>query len=310
MAKEAQMRKVILTINNPSEAGYTLDVVDKLVQELKPQYYCRCLERGKEGTEHCHIGIFRPSPIRFSTLKRRFETAHIDKGYGSMREIRDYVMKGGKWIDTEKADTSIPGTFAEFGALPTEQEETAGKMALLVEAIHSGKSTAEIVKEFPDFALRVPQIEAFRETVRREEVSGKMRNVDVSYLYGATGTGKTYSIFAAHDPKDVCRVTSYPNSGIRFDAYHGQKVLVFEEFASQIPLSDMLNYLDRYPLDLPARYSDRPACYDTVYITSNLPLNKQYVNERENCPERYKAFQRRINHVIEFRPDRTQKILK
>ena len=34
----------------------------------------------------------------------------------------------------------------------------------------------------------------------------------------------------------------------------------------------MLNYLDIYPLYLPARYTDRVACYHHVYITSNAPL--------------------------------------
>lgn len=305
MAGDPQMRKVILTINNPTEAGYTLEKIDILIQELKPQYYCRCLEIGEQGTEHCHIAFYRPSPIRFSTIKRTFPTAHIDKAYGTMGENRDYVLKGGKWLDTDKAKTSIPGTFAEFGALPTEKEETAGKMTVLVEAIRRGKSTSEIVEDYPDFALRVAQIEMLRETMRREAVGGKLRSVEVYYLYGATGVGKTRSIFEMHDPREICRVTSYPANGVRFDGYHGEKVLVFEEFASQIPLSEMLNYLDIYPLDLPARYSDRPACYDTVYITSNMPINRQYLREQRGNPERYRAFLRRINHIVEYCPDGT-----
>lgn len=35
--------------------------------------------------------------------------------------------------------------------------------------------------------------------------------------------------------------------------------LVFEEFHSQIPIGDMHNYLDIYPLMLPARYNDKVA---------------------------------------------------
>ncbi len=50
------------------------------------------------------------------------------------------------------------------------------------------------------------------------------------------------------------------DNGVRFDQYQGQDILVFDEFASQVPLSDMLNYLDRYPLMIPARYADRAAC--------------------------------------------------
>lgn len=57
-------------------------------------------------------------------------------------------------------------------------------------------------------------------------------------------------------------------------------MLVFEEFHSEIPISAMLNYLDIYPLMLPARYHDRIACYTEVYITSNIPLEDQYRDAR------------------------------
>ena len=88
---------------------------------------------------------------------------------------------------------------------------------------------------------------------------------------------------------------------MRFDSYHGQDVLVFEEFNSQIPIETMLNYLDIYPLTLPARYSDRTACYTKVYITSNLPLNEQYIDVKHNHPETWKAFIRRIHRVFFYK---------
>ena len=61
----------------------------------------------------------------------------------------------------------------------------------------------------------------------------------------------------------------------------------------------MLNYLDVYPLHLPAQYSDRMACYTTVYITSNLPLEEQYRSAQEYKPETWRAFLRRIHNVVE-----------
>lgn len=66
---------------------------------------------------------------------------------------------------------------------------------------------------------------------------------------------------------------------------------------------DMLNYLDIYPLHLPARYNDRVACYTKVYLTSNLPLEKQYRAEQWDRPETWRAFLRRIHNVIEYLPD-------
>ena len=90
------------------------------------------------------------------------------------------------------------------------------------------------------------------------------------------------------------------DNGVRFDQYQGQDILVFDEFTSQVPLSDMLNYLDRYPLMLPARYADRAACYTKVYIISNLPLTEQYKGEQARAPERWAAFCRRLTRVLEY----------
>ena len=61
----------------------------------------------------------------------------------------------------------------------------------------------------------------------------------------------------------------------------------------------MLNYLDRYPLLLPARYTDRVACFTKVYITSNLPLSGQYMLEQTRAKPVWEAFLRRITEVRE-----------
>ncbi|MBQ8356086.1 MAG: hypothetical protein IJY40_10810 [Oscillospiraceae bacterium] len=92
-----------------------------------------------------------------------------------------------------------------------------------------------------------------------------------------------------------------PRGNVLFDSYKGQPVLVFEEFHSQISISDMLNFLDIYPVMLPARYYDRVACYTEVYITSNIPLEDQYPEIQKCKLETWKAFLRRIHTVTEFR---------
>jgi hypothetical protein len=59
----------------------------------------------------------------------------------------------------------------------------------------------------------------------------------------------------------------------------------------------MLNYLDIYPLRLPARYSDRVAAYTKVYIISNISLLEQYKKLIYNHPLDFQAFLRRIHEV-------------
>ena len=54
---------------------------------------------------------------------------------------------------------------------------------------------------------------------------------------------------------------------------------------------------------LPARYYDRVACYNKVYITSNIPLEIQYSDIQISKPETWSAFKRRINYVEEYSDD-------
>ena len=65
----------------------------------------------------------------------------------------------------------------------------------------------------------------------------------------------------------------------------------------------MRSYVDIYPAYLPARYNDRVACFTTVYITSNIPLEQQYIEVQWERPETWEAFLRRIHKVVEYRAD-------
>jgi len=51
------------------------------------------------------------------------------------------------------------------------------------------------------------------------------------------------------------------------------------------------------PITLPARYGDKIACFDTVYIISNIPLSSQFVRMQSEQPETFQAFLRRIHFV-------------
>ena len=70
------------------------------------------------------------------------------------------------------------------------------------------------------------------------------------------------------------------------------------------PIEVMLNLLDVYPPILPARYSDKVACFTKVYITSNLPLNRQYETVQLCHPDTWKAFLRRIQSFTEYREEK------
>ncbi len=299
MPNNSQSRKHHLVINNPDLCGFEHRKIKEQLRKLHLAYYCMADEIADTGTKHTHLFIYSECPIRFNTIKKLFPIAHIEKAYGSVSENRDYIKKEGKWKDTDKSETSIPGSFEEEGSIPTENQEKSPLIVKVMEDLKAGRTTAEIVEENPTLAFKIKHIEELRQTLLKEKYSTEYRDIKVVYIYGATGTGKTSSIYAENDPKEVCRVTTYRLNQVNFDAYDTHDVLVFEEFHGQIPIREMLNYLDRYPLLLPARYTDRVACFTKVYITSNLPLSGQYMNEQTRAKPVWEAFLRRITEVRE-----------
>lgn len=118
-----QSRKWLLTINDPQDHGMTHDVIIDRAQKFNPEYFCMADEIGESETYHTHVFLYSFSPMRFSTVKKRFPTAHIDKAHGTAQENRAYIRKEGKWAESRKSETSEEGTCKEFGELPDEDPE-------------------------------------------------------------------------------------------------------------------------------------------------------------------------------------------
>lgn len=299
VAKDTQHRKYHITINNPAEHGFTHAKIAQNLQSLKSLvYYCMANEQG--DTFHTHIFVAFSSVVRFSTIKELFPPAHIEPAKGTAQSNREYILKEGKWADTEKCGTSIPGTFEEYGQIPVERQGARTDIELLYLLIKEGKSNAELLEIKPDYMMVLDKIEKTRQTLLYEEVRNEFRKLDVTYIYGSTGVGKTRYVMEKHGYSSVYKVTDYQHP---FDGYTSEPVLLLDEFHSGLRINDMLNYLDGYPLTLPARYSNKTACYTSVYIISNLELEEQYPMIQQERPEVWKALLRRIHRVIEFDVD-------
>lgn len=304
MNQDSQMRKCQLTINNPQEKGYNHDRIKQELDKLKSCIYWIMGDEigGKDGTYHTHIyAVFR-TPVRFSTLKNRFPVAHIERTTGTHKSNIEYVKKIGKWKDTDKGATSVANTIEEWGECPPEANGTDEHLAQLYQYIKDGLSNYEIIEKSTDYLFDTDKIDRVRLLLKKVEYEDKWRDLQVTYIWGKTGLGKSRYVMEKYGYKNVYRVTNY--SHFPFDTYKGEDVCCFEEFNSSFRMSDILNYIDGYPLILPARYSDKVACYTKVYICSNLPLEKQYENIRQETPDVWYAFIRRIGKVMWFKKDR------
>lgn len=276
--KRAQSRSWVLTI--PAETHDRAAVV----AALEPYTYVGQLERGESGYLHWQVLIENASPVRFATLKARLPAAHIEPRQGTVAQAVAYVTKE----NTRVADEAplAQGDIRISDEKGRRHDVERVRAAILEE----GRSVDDVLLNLPE-AARMPRYVSELASARdRQAAHGAERDVAVTYLYGEPGVGKTRWVYDEHT--DVCRVTNYSHP---FDAYDGQNVLVFDEFAAQIDIQTMNNLLDRYPLDLPARYRDRPARYTEAVIVSNLAPWDLYVWEPAVIR---KAFARRLGRVL------------
>ena len=301
MPRKQSSRKFQLTINNPTEHGYDHERIKSILSEFPGVlYWCMSDEVGEQGTPHTHVYTVFKNSVMFDTLHKRFYGVHIEQANGSNRENRDYVRKEGKWLDDAKHETNLSDTFEEWGELPPDRSRQETQAEKIMQMVRDGKSNAEILDECPTAYSKLNHIEQARQTLLAEHYKNEFRKLEVTYIWGETGAGKTRSVMEAYGYANVYRVTDYAHP---FDSYKGQDVIVFEEFRSSLPIADMLVYLDGYPTELPCRYANKTACYTKVFLVTNIAFDKQYPNVQLDNPETWNAFRRRIHYVQRMTKD-------
>ena len=303
--KDSRGRDWIFTINNPVQTEKEL--FDYLASITNTKYFCFGREKGDgtdgnpAGTEHYQGYIVFSEAKYFSTMKVLFSephitpNAHFQHRRGNKRQAHDYVFKIGDYKD--KAHTKI-GEIYEFGTF-TEGGDRSD-LTDIMDDIEQNLDDMELSRKHQGrYARHINWADRYKQSVIVKKF-GKIRRLDleVTYIYGKAGVGKTRSVMDKYGDENVYRITDY--DGNLFDNYNNEDVIIFEEFRSQVRIDIMLNYLDVYPLRLPARYNNKIACFTKVFLITNLPLFDQYKKVQENHPETWQAFLRRIHKVFNF----------
>lgn len=304
-----QSRKWQITFNNPAEHGFSHDAIVERIENLASVvYWCLCDEIGSEGTYHTHLYICFQNPKMHTVIGNAFPGAHRENVKGTSQQNRDYVLKDGDkynkqadgsydYVDSSgkrHTGTNFGDTFMEWGEMPREQQGKSKDVEKILALLRDGANNMEIVEQVPSAMLNMDKVERTRSMFRDAEFADCWRDLEVTYIFGKTGSGKTRSVMDKYGYSSCYRVTDYKYP---FDTYDGQDVLIFEEFRSSLKHGDMLNYLDGYPLLLPCRYFNRQACFTKVFIITNIPPDEQYRNVDKESRD---AFYRRITKVVEY----------
>ncbi len=246
-------------------------------------------------SKHFHVWLEHCKPVRFSSLLKKLPFGDIQVRKGKKIDCFNYVTK----LTKDDDHVNLHG-YWEFGERP-RLENITGKRNDIESfklAIYDGYSDYELLESFPSQYFKYNRlITEVRQSLYQEQAK-KMRDVKVTYIYGDTGSGKTFSIYDKYDVDDIFKISSYDNGA--FDSYRNQKVLVLEEYRSGFKLSYLLQILDNYPLQLSARYNNRWALFEEVYIVSNINVSEQYPYTDEDS---LNAFYRRIDTIIHYYND-------
>lgn len=283
--------------NNPEDHGYS-GTPQEIIVRLKDEWVADSSTRSgawvycvsADGLPHVHMVLEDQKAMRFSVIKKSYAAGtHFEPTKGNKDQAEDYIYKRGKF--EEKGEEII--AFIQHGEIKGCQGQRRD-LTGLYDMVSSGMSTFDIIQENPAYMFSVDKIERVRQIILDEKFKDVWRTMDVTYIWGVTRSGKTRSVMEQYGYSNVYRVTDYLHP---FDSYKGQDVVLFEEFRSSLYIDDMLKYLDGYPVEFPARYMNRQACFTKIYFATNIDLRCQYPNIQREQPLTWQAFLKRIHRV-------------
>lgn len=317
--KNSRSRKYMLTINNPAEHEESHSNIKKKLCKYQVDYIAMCDETGSQGTYHTHVYVKYHNAIQFLTIKSMFPSANIATALGTSIQNRNYLLKSApehhkkedgsyKYKDSSgkvHTGTNHSDTFEEIGDCPQEEQGRRSDLEYMYSLVKDGLTDSEIIELIPETAIKhIDKINKLRLAYLVDKFKGQRRlDLKVNYITGSTGLGKSRDILDEYGDENVYRITDYQHP---FDSYQCQPVLVFEEYRSSLRLQDMLNYLDIYPVILPARYTPKICCATTIYVVSNWTFEMQYAEVQKDPEQKssYEAWIRRFNGFVkEYTPD-------
>lgn len=239
-------------------------------------YLCGQLERGEQHDKtHFQGYVELEAHQRVTWLKRNLShTAHFEVRRGTQEEAIGY---------TQKEDTSIRGTWVEFG---TPAQGNQGKRNDLLEVkalLDEGASIKDIAeRHFGSWVRYEKSFIAYKRMIAKPRDSAQA--VEVVIYYGPTGTGKSRR--AREDYPDNY---DKPPCSQWFDGYAGEDAILFDEYrGSWMPFGLLLRLTDRHRCSAPIKGGHVEITSTKMIFTTNVHPRYWYKGEY------WEAFARRI----------------
>lgn len=230
------------------------------------------LEEGKKnGYRHFQVFCQFSSATRLSSIRKGFTSRGFTVQFIAPRQFS--VSSCLAYCSKEQSRIEGPWTKGEAKLPSTDTKEVlVDAENQLAEGLTSVDSLLLNPETRPACRVHLNWLRAIEEAAIREKWSKDDREVTTHFLFGPPRTGKTWSLTHERFQKgEFYSVTNWKNP---WDSYRQQPVLILDEFESQPDFHFLCQILEGYPLELPARYLNRWAAWNEVWIISNASLNE------------------------------------
>ncbi len=227
---------------------------------------------------HLQIMMRTDKQLRLNSMRKLLRDTprwdcHIE-GCSKIRELRDYV--------TDQSKTGVLGPVFATGEPVLKRLGKQGErsdIAAAAAVMTSGGTMGDLLELESGAVTIVRYGQGLRDLANivtsRLPASGRRNRVlkrKILWIYGPTGTGKTTFAWDLVGDSTLAQIGCAGNGKeIRFDAYAGQRFVLFDDLRpNQIPWTELLQLLQPFPYTGGARYFDRDWLTLSVIITSSL----------------------------------------
>lgn len=238
----------------------------------------------KTGNNHFQGYCEFKSRMRLSAMKKIDRRIHWEIRKGTQIQAIDYC---------KKAASKVKGPW-EYGSPAVGQGKRMDLEALYKDALDPKKTLRDVADAHPASYLKFYKaVEHVRSLKAKSPPKKIRRDLKVYLLEGPHGTGKTHWAYA-----------KFPNlyavpigKDFWLDGYHGEDVVLLDDFNGQLRLIDLLRLIDIYCVQVPVKGSFVYLHCTKIIITTNYHFSQWY--DYSNRAESLLALGSRItNHIM------------
>lgn len=282
-----RMKNFVWTLNNYTDAD--LRRMEDYGEVAK--YHVFGFETSKKGTPHLQGFTMLDKQVSFNVLKKLpqpFGKCAMYNMKGTPKQASDYCKKTQTFF--EYGELPTPLSPARRSGKPSEQGKRTDIIEV-VEKVKAGATDRMLLEENPNTTFKyLRHIQQIRSLCKPTRTNA----LEVIICYGTPGCGKTHWAYATYPGLFQLPV----GKDFWMDQYQRQPQVLFDDFNGNVSLTNCLQIMDKYIIQVPIKGGFVWWCPEKIVITTNVhPCNWYDYSKRQDS---YLALERRITQVLKF----------